>query len=46
MCSGAHRSQKRTLHPVVLELQMFMSQHVGAGNQSWFSAAVVRALHY
>jgi hypothetical protein len=29
---GAHRSQKRTSDSLELELQMFVSHHVGAGN--------------
>ena len=32
---GALRDQKRALGPLELELQMIVSHHLGAGNQSW-----------
>ena len=35
VCS-ASGGQKRTSDPLELELQMFVSCHVGAGNEIWF----------
>lgn len=32
---GTGRGQKRALHPLVLELQVIVSLHVGARNQTW-----------
>lgn len=47
MCMpDAHGDQKRALDPLELELQMAMSQHVSARNQTQASATVVSDLNY
>lgn len=30
-----HRGQKKVSYPLELELQVFLSNHVGAGNKTW-----------
>lgn len=37
---GAHRGQKMASDPLGVELQMVVSFHVGAGNQTWAAKSI------